>query len=365
MVAQEAQTWLNNLAIDKNTVDVIEGVKVSVGVLSPTNPKEELKGELKIENFPELKELNLEDVRELDKLVIKNYFSFETKVNDRPNERKLDELDLSNVPNLKVLKCSGIQQTNLKGIEKLTQLQSLDSGDELDDTTVVSDDLPDSWKTDLATKLGGANLSQIPTGKTLKDLIDNFSADQDNLQKKLKKIQKDLGLGEEATEEQFSNKIQELEQQPAQAVNDLLKKINNLGLGLTETDISEQKVIDKITELINRPTQSDYDAIRAERDELRESVIKKEDMVKNDKIVFDKLGISFADYEGKIVNVKASEVEKIRNEMIEKKFGELSTQNDTSFYLNIGLSVLAIASLATIVWLVLRENNPKEEAKEE
>ncbi|CAI2162264.1 13541_t:CDS:2 [Funneliformis geosporum] len=372
--AQEAQTWLNNLGIDKNTRKRIEGVKSSVGVLSPTNPREELKGELKIEDFPELEELDLEDVRELDKLVIKNCpklrevillnsgvkklelgsgldnllfldFSFDTDVDDRPVERKLDELDLGNVPNLKVLRSCGVQQTNLKGIEKLTQLQTLDS----------------------ATKLGGANLSQIPTGKTLKDLIDNFSADQDNLQKKLKKIQKDLGLGEgeEATEEQFSNKIQELKQQPTQAVSDLLNKINNLGLGLTGTEINEQKVLDKITELINRPTQADYDAIKVERDELRESVIKKEDMVKDDKIVFDKLGISFADYEGKIVNVKASEVGNIRNEMIEKKFGELSTQNNTSFYLNIGLSVLAIASLATIVWLVLRENNPKEEPEPE
>jgi hypothetical protein len=54
-------------------------------------------------------------------------FSFETDTITRPHKRKLDTLDLKNVPNLKVLLCFGVHETKLKGVENLIQLQQFDS----------------------------------------------------------------------------------------------------------------------------------------------------------------------------------------------------------------------------------------------
>ena len=115
-----------------------------------------MNGELRIENFPELEKLNLDNVRELDKLIISGCpklkkvkvqnsgvqelelgtgldeltfldFSFETDTITRPHKRKLDTLDLKNVPNLKFLLCFGVHETKLKGVENLIQLQQFDS----------------------------------------------------------------------------------------------------------------------------------------------------------------------------------------------------------------------------------------------
>lgn len=72
----------------------------------------------------------------LDNLLILD-FGFEIDPADRPVARKIDELDLSKVPNLKTIRCIGEQETKLKGVEYLTQLQFLSSGADVNDTTVV------------------------------------------------------------------------------------------------------------------------------------------------------------------------------------------------------------------------------------
>jgi len=124
---------------------------------TPSGINLSLKGELIVEGFPNLKLLNLEDARELDKLVVKDCpkleqitiqnsgvkklelgpgldnlflldFSFQIDPADRPTARKVDEVDLSNVPNLKSLCCYGEQETELKGIEKLTQFKFFSGG---------------------------------------------------------------------------------------------------------------------------------------------------------------------------------------------------------------------------------------------
>src|SRR5205814_20041 len=125
-----------------------------------------------------------------------------------------------------------------------------------------------------------------------------------------------LGLsGSEIVKDKIIAKIKELKQ-------DLLNKINGLGLKLTGTDITEQNVLNKIKELVdNGPncSHTDYDDIKAERDDLKINNIGKADMIVNDKNILGKLGISVSEYEGRIVNVNASEVEKTRNELIEKR----------------------------------------------
>jgi len=112
-----------------------------------------LSGDLVIENLNNLEDLNLRDVRELNKIVIKNCpklkkinlldsgikqlevgpgldqleelsIGFEIDSTDRPTPRKLDKVDFSNITNLKSFKCVGVQETELIGFEKLTQLES-------------------------------------------------------------------------------------------------------------------------------------------------------------------------------------------------------------------------------------------------
>ena len=64
----------------------------------------------------------------LDKLTFLD-FSFEiSPAQERPEARNLAELDLTNTPNLKELKCFGVQETNLIGTEHLTQLSQFNCG---------------------------------------------------------------------------------------------------------------------------------------------------------------------------------------------------------------------------------------------
>jgi len=53
------------------------------------------------------------------------------------SSRKLNELDLSHVSNLKVLKCHGELTTKLIGFEKLVQLQHFDTTSVLDAKKVI------------------------------------------------------------------------------------------------------------------------------------------------------------------------------------------------------------------------------------
>nr|CAG8439307.1 2925_t:CDS:2 [Entrophospora candida] len=115
------------------------------------------------------------------------------------------------------------------------------------------------------------------------------------------------GLGLTGSDATSIDKIKEKLQQATQAVNNLLNEIGGL---LKLTDITKEKVINKINELMaNGPscTHTDYDEIKQERDDLKKDAIKKADMIKNDKEVFGKLGIPLDEYNKKVVSVSASE----------------------------------------------------------
>ncbi|CAG8465027.1 10478_t:CDS:2 [Gigaspora margarita] len=117
-------------------------------------------------------------------------------------------------------------------------------------------------------------------------------------------------------------------------------------LGLTESSTKEQ-VIDKIKELMKKPTSShtDYDAIKAERDSLKTENAK----LKNDKKENEsKEKIQSA--------VSAENVEEIRNEIIKDEFNKLNSENKGSFYLNIGLGVLTMESKISIKSLISTRN---------
>ena len=160
-----AQTWLKDyltyLKQDNTNITEIKGNKIPTETdipLTPSIPYERLTGDLLIEDYSQLKTLDLTSVNELDKLIIGNCpnlkeiklqnsgvkeivftsqlekltfldFSFEVSpAHDRNEVRKVVELDLTNTPNLKTLKCFGVHDTNLIGTEHLTQLREFHGG---------------------------------------------------------------------------------------------------------------------------------------------------------------------------------------------------------------------------------------------
>jgi len=157
MVAINVQDWLTTKVTDLKNAKQIYGTKDGK-YSSDKGNREFLTGDLLIESLNDLEELDLYDVRELNKVTIKNCsklkkinlldsgikqlevgpgldrieelnIGFEINPIDRPTARRLDKIDLSNVTSLKILKCVGIQETELIGFEKLTQLETFRGGD--------------------------------------------------------------------------------------------------------------------------------------------------------------------------------------------------------------------------------------------
>jgi hypothetical protein len=416
----DAQTWLNEEInkgnIDKNTSYEIYSIASGSGIttpLTPGAPRLKLNGELRIEEFLKLEELDLTDAKELDKLVVKNCpnlkeinipgsgvkelelgpglddllsLNFSFDVSAGPASRKLDELDLSNVPNLKILHCFGVHETKLKGVEKLTQLQFFSSGTSLVDKTVVllptnifrewkegikevlgitDVDLPDDWHTNLTNKLGGANLDQMPTGKTLKDLIDAFSTDKDDLQKKLDQVQEELDKQKD---------YEEVKQEQDQLKQQLEAIKGELGLG---NDAIQEQVLNKIKELKNTPpacSHTNYDAIKAEKNRLKtENERLKNENKENRDVITKKVLREKKDSLFKELNFSSNEIksaasvfqlEEASNKVITQEFGKLKDESNSSFNLNIGLGVLTIGSWLISGWVVMRQVNlPKVEPK--
>ncbi|CAG8631045.1 5329_t:CDS:10 [Ambispora leptoticha] len=142
-----------------------------------------------------------------------------------------------------------------------------------------------------------------------------------------------------------------------------LEKIRKeLGLG---KDATEQQTLDKIKELMKRPsgpacTHTDYDDIKAERDRLKTEntklkdknkenadidVITKKVLTEKTHELFSKLNISSAN-KSEISNaISTHEVEEVRSKILGSEFNRLKDENASSFYLNIGLGTLSIGSL--------------------
>jgi len=318
-MAINAQIWLDNilttLPTGRKNIKTILSRKTTVSGATPGLPIiEQLNGELKIEDFPELELLDLDSVNELDKLTISNCpklqrinlpnsgikklelgsgldsllyldFSFELNMTDRSGPRSLDELDLSNAPNLKVIKCYGTHDTKLKGVEKLFQLQKLDSGDVITDTEVVTFPVEEfrKWKKrldDITT--GPDHLDLLKGGSgTDKDEVDpdklkNYkqkAADYDRIHAKLSgrvsnsdldNLLNSSGAGLQSQLDQAKQEVKNiklerdnLQEKLSEAGSKLLKSIvTELQLQLKTEDITKEKVVEKIKELINKPSST-------------------------------------------------------------------------------------------------------------
>ncbi|RHZ35241.1 hypothetical protein [endosymbiont GvMRE of Glomus versiforme] len=387
-----AQDWLDSLKSKYNNKEEITEISVKTDEDDDNDETTvELSGELKIEDFSELKKIYLNETSELDKLIINNCpklteihaqnsgvkeielgkgleqllfldFSLEADENPTNNERKLKKLDLSNVINLKVLVGFGIQETELTGIEELNQLHHLYSGNSIDDEKVIlfpneifrrwkkgikdilgvtSVSLPDDWETKLSSKLGKKNLSEIPSGQTLKTLIEHFNnSNEDELEKKSK--------GE------------------TEKIDELLTEINDLGLKLTPKDITKDKVCEKIKELIIKSLISfcsNCDRLKSENVRLKskfneKDFITKKILRKNGKEIFSKWGrFIFDEYNEKTISAPALQVEKVRNELIERQFKQLKETKHNAFYLNTILMTLSIGNLFLLTWSIIQKSS--------
>jgi len=158
----DAQTWLQNFPNWKTAKVLYGTIDHLKWDLQETNIQE-LDGDLTIDGLNDLEELDLWKAGKLDNITIRNCPKLEIinlgnsgvkKLNLGPGldgllclevsidfindpSRKLNELDLSQVRNLKLLKCHGDLTTNLLGVEELVQLQHFETSTDLNAKSVV------------------------------------------------------------------------------------------------------------------------------------------------------------------------------------------------------------------------------------
>lgn len=299
-----AQQWLKNNYNDKTTNDDISLIDKTVGGVEC----EELTGQILIEDYTNTKKINFERQNAgraakikggITKVIIRNCPNLEkidldnnkiTEIVLEGNFNKLvwldlidndlTSLDIGKTPKLENLNVGNNKNIRIKGLENLDEFPLIGSPGVTAPICpkyfkvwkdairgflgITGDDLPDTWQTDLTNKLGGANLANIPSGQTLASLIANYSSDKNSLQNQLTQAQKELDGKKDY--DAIKAERDQLKQQMAEIVN-------KLGLASGATD---KQVKDKITELMNRPTgpgsptcsHTDYDSIKSERDRL-------------------------------------------------------------------------------------------------
>jgi len=427
-----AQNWLDTKFNKNSTNIVLHDERTGLG---GADDDKELTGELLVKDFANLVELNLERKTydgqflpnnlatgrptggKMTKVVIENCPALQSIdlddneiteiifVGDLPNLTKLDvqgnkltRMTVCNFPSVKTLNINSNADftsiENLWGLGSITGLTSFDfrdvnHGNGLDFSYlnvlrsemrkvlgISSGSLPNSWRTDLASKLGGKNLKDIPTGQTLKSLIDLFGTDKGTLQNQL--TQAKAELDKQKDYDTIKAERDNLKQQL-----DAIK--SELGLG---NDATQKQITDEINNLKGRPTTScahtDYDAIKSERDRLKTEnenkdrkiselenankenmgAITKKALAKSTKVNLAKWGVNVSNNQKETIqdSVSAEKVEEVRNKIINDEFNKLKDEKNNSFYLNVGLGALTIGSLLILGWLIMRETNlPKIE----
>ncbi|CAI2194967.1 1508_t:CDS:2, partial [Funneliformis geosporum] len=352
--------WKKKLEIEEYYNQIEQSTKIR----DKNNPGggvdcDELTGELVIDGFVNTKAINFERRSSTAAMM----------------QGKITKLTIKNCPNLESIDLdeNEIEEINFDG--KLLKLKKLDVRDNLLKKFSVWAEFLRKLKTfdftgingetEIKNKLGGKNLQDIPSGQTLKSLIDVYNSDKGDLQNQLKQAQAELS--KKSDYDAIKTERDQLKQQMAEIVS-------KLGLAGGSTN---QQINEKITELMNRPSgpssptcsHTDYDSIKSEKDRLNnenaqlksenERLKTKKRRFLTDVTNLEKNGIKISDKDkARIINAGSAEkTEEVRSEIIGDKFNELKGKNDNSTILNVGLGVLAIGSL-----LILEAQNDYEKA---
>jgi len=287
-----AQTWLGSIPSRENAKTIYGTNDYLKQNLQGTNIQE-LDGDLTIDGLVNLEELGLIKTRKLDNVTIRNCPKLRIinlgdsgikNLNLGPGLdgllkldigitsftidpfRKLNELNLSQVKNLKVLKCHGGLTTKLIGFEKLIQLQHFDTSTILDDKNVVL--IPtkefNKWKEQLDIITGPSGLDLLKGGLGLdKDDVDLAKLNgyknrpiQDQLNKELNKIKNLLGVGvNDPLPADWETKL--AKKTDLEAANHKIKEYGDgLKADLNLSDSTLPTWRSEITKLKNRPTSS-------------------------------------------------------------------------------------------------------------
>ncbi|CAJ0844982.1 9105_t:CDS:10 [Entrophospora sp. SA101] len=310
-------------------------------------------GKAELKNYPNLKKIELEK-NELEGLVIIDCPNLELI---RVGDNKLTELDIEKIKTtngVSLEHCPELQKFYAPKTDKLDKVPGLDRLKKINIIS-VSDGLLrlivpeklDYYKE--VVKVVRETLGMGPEG----DIAAILPTLKDKIEDKVINVQSPQ-LKTEKERDEAKAKLEDIQQQLAAIGNEL---------GLTES-VTKEQIIYKIKELMNRPTgpvctHTNYDDIKSERDNLKtdneskkrkieelegnkENGITKKVMMKRANELFNELSIH-EDNRAEINSANSAEkVLEKKDEIIRNEFSRLKDENNSSFYLNIGLGALTI-----------------------
>ncbi|CFW92861.1 protein of unknown function (L domain-like) [endosymbiont DhMRE of Dentiscutata heterogama] len=376
-----------------------------------TAPTDKLTGKGVIEGYPDLETIDLKGNNEIEELIIRNcpkLKKIDVNENKKLKTLKFDDMVLNGDNQLETLLCINCEEieelslktckhlktlniNNCKKLNKIKGIEDVDSIDELKARGVPKIRFIHSDKLDGFIEAKDALkelLGLSPNDKLPDSVRNNGKIDKDKLKNELtSKVAGSANSEKDQAKQEAQTAKAELTTAKAEKTN-LESQLNaiktELGVG---NNANQQQIIAKIKELMGRPASTDYNTIKAERDNLKteKDTLKTENTrLKNDnkenvnpntlrnntKTNLEKWGIKMSEEQKKTLQnaTSSQKVEEVRNSIISGEINKLRSENSSSTKLSIGLGVVTICSLLLLGWVLMRqadlpEEGPKKEEK--
>ncbi|CAG8785747.1 5962_t:CDS:2, partial [Racocetra persica] len=225
--------------LKKININDNEFLRVDLSELGASNVLEDL-----FANGNQLTDLNVKNCKEIKKLKLRNNAGL-NKAKGLEELENIDEIDLTGNPKFRLIHTNKLNGY-VEAKEVIKEMLGLNADDSLPDSVRVASGGkldPDKLKSEITNKIN----SQVPQLTTDKE---NAEKERDAANAKLD-AQKDYDT--------IKTERDQLQQQ-LEAIK------TELGL---KNDATQQQIIDKIKELKGRPANTDYDAIKSQRDSLQ------------------------------------------------------------------------------------------------